>query len=150
MSSLAIFSALIVAPFIEESVFRYSLQKNNIYKFFIYMILTILILTFINLYIGLFLLLAFGYFSLQGFKLKTESDTAFKAFVILSALTFSLCHIPMINGPSSWKSGLIVIVSLFPVGLFFSYIRIESGFKYSIFTHILYNLIILTINEIIY
>lgn len=151
MNNLAIISALVIAPIIEESIFRYSLLRGNNYKFFIYISFCLIIVLFINIWIGVILLFGFSVLSfLYFYFLKTESKLRFIFFIILSAITFSIMHIPAINGETIWINTLVVSVSLFPIGLFFCLVRSDFGFEVAILAHFTYNLLTLSFNEIIY
>ena len=150
LSFVAILSAILVAPALEEALFRWVLLKGDRMKFYIYMLFSICILFFINSYFGCVLLISFFCLLLVVNKLKSESDFLFKVFLVIAALTFSVVHIPVVDAPRLWVGFLIALMAFFPIGLFFSFSRIRFGLKYSILVHSLYNLLILGINEIVY
>lgn len=151
MDNLALLSALVIAPLLEESLFRYSLTKGNNYKYFIYLLMCVLIVLFINIWSGIILLLGFSVLAYLHFSLfKTESRFQFIIFLFMSAITFSIVHIPAINGENIFINMYVVSLSLFPIGLFFCIIRNDFGFGFAIFTHFTYNLLTISLNEIIY
>ncbi|MCL7755113.1 hypothetical protein [Polaribacter sp. Z022] len=141
----------ILFPIVEELIFRYPLKlsRNNIDMIFYLTIpisiillfssnlitLVILILTFILLYIS--------------FKEKIKDNinkTPTNIFVFYGlAFLFSICHI---NNYSSDPIHYIIIffVLAFISGILFSVIRMLIGFKYAVWSHIIYNSFFIILN----
>ncbi|EIM78570.1 hypothetical protein A3SI_02371 [Nitritalea halalkaliphila LW7] len=147
---LSLLFALLFAPIMEESVFRYALERNNSYKYITHIGVALLFVGGIDLYLGSFFLVLFIGFLMHFGRHKKESTTAFRFFVLSSALLFCLVHIPNVGDVSLGLASLILVICLFPAALVFSYVRVRYGFGYAILTHGLFNLSILTLNEVLY
>lgn len=77
ISSIGLLSALLLAPLIEETLFRWALVRNNIIKYFIYIFISICILFFIEIYSGILFILIFSVILFTKNKKKIESELNF-------------------------------------------------------------------------
>ena len=150
ISPIGLLSALLLAPLIEESLFRWALVRNEIIKYFLYIFISMCILFFIEIYSGILFISIFSVILFIKNRKNIESELSFRVFILFGSLAFSIIHIPVINGATIMIDILMALLAFFPIGLFFSFVRIQVGIKYSILIHGIYNLIILSINEIIY
>ncbi len=150
LSTISVLSAIVIAPLIEESVFRGVLVKNDGIKFYMYIFLSVLVCLFIDVFSGIILSCAFLGLFLLFLKRKGEFDWIFVAFVIFGAITFCLVHVPVIGAPTYQINLFVSLLAFLPVGLFLSFSRVKYGLRYSILLHGLYNLIILCLNAIVY
>ncbi|PZX61347.1 CAAX prenyl protease-like protein [Algoriphagus ratkowskyi] len=150
LTLISIISAIVIAPILEESIFRWVLLKNEMIKYYLYILYSLCIILFIDVNTGVILLLFFSGGLLLLHKVKEESSLIFYVFIFFGAITFSLIHIPVISG-SSLRINLIIAISAFlPIGFFLSLIRTKFGLIYSILLHCVYNVIILSVNEVVY
>lgn len=149
-SLITLLSAILFAPLIEESIFRLAIIQNNNFKYYIYLVVSICILLFIEAYSGILLVIVFSSLFLIKTKFKNENENHFNLFLIIAAITFSIVHLPVINASSLSINVFMALIAFLPIGLFLSYIRVSYGIQGSIISHSIYNLLTLAINEIIY
>ena len=149
-STLSLISAILLAPIIEESVFRWALIRKNLIKYPIYMIISAIIFLFINSYLGVTILAIYSILLILKLWKNDEREVFFNIFILVSALSFSLVHVPVIKAETLSISVLISILAFLPIGIFFSLTRIQFGIKYSILSHAVYNSLILITNEVVY
>ncbi len=149
-SLITLLSAILFAPLIEEFVFRWSLNRNDDVKYYIYLLVSVCILFFVETYFGILLFTIFSYLFSFKYKFKTESKIHFNLFLFSAAISFCIVHIPVINAPTLSINIFMALITFLPIGLFFSYIRVCIGLREAIISHSIYNLLTLAINEVIY
>lgn len=141
--------ALIIAPLLEEFIFRYIL--NNFFDKKSLLIVAVSGLLYIYYrkphvdarQIGLLLWLIFLWSSyFINLKYELHSVQNFKWLVyILSALIFSIGHIETFDTSKGNLMILFPLILMVSDGLLLTYVRLEAGIVWSIFTHFLMNLI---------
>lgn len=141
----------ILFPIIEELVFRYPLKLNtkNIDAIFLLTIPISIILFFSSnlLLLGILtltsiLLYAFFRKKIQDYLIKNSANVII--FYGL-ALLFSLCHIDNYSSDPTYIV-IIFIILAFISGVLFSVVRMLIGFKYAVWSHIIYNCFFITLN----
>ncbi|TQI71153.1 CAAX prenyl protease-like protein [Gramella sp. Hel_I_59] len=117
---------VVIAPMIEEFIFRFPLKYKRNY-----------LLKFIN------------YLS-RGW-LKDRWGSFFKYFLYLSVIVFGMIHLPNYNNSETlfFIISPILVGSQLIGGVFLSYTRIKLGFIWSILQHSAFNLVILLFGLII-
>jgi hypothetical protein len=149
-STLSLISAILLAPIIEESVFRWALIRNNLIKYPIYMIISAILFLFINKFLGVAILAIYAMLLILKLWKNDEREVFFNIFILVSALSFCFVHIPVIKAETWSINVFISILAFLPIGIFFSLTRIQFGIKYSILSHAVYNSLILITNEVVY
>jgi hypothetical protein len=167
-SSLKIvnFIALVlITPFFEELLYRYGLKfsANKCSFLVIGILLTIYYLIVpktLNYNAPLVILLFFGsiiviyFFTRYIIKKNSTKIKLFylqntKLIITLSIVAFGYSHFSMYNNFSLIYSILLsplILLPYFIAGFSFSYIRIKKGFIWGVFAHVLWNLIVFSLN----
>ncbi len=141
--------AVIVAPIIEELLFRYYINKASI---FVYGLLTVLLLflayagfsKMISLYISIPLAVLVIYIICKDEitdLLTRVYEDYFPYFFYFSAVLFAYVHIFNFDGSMPWYYTPLLVFPQFFLALYLAYIRIRNGIQYSIFVHALNNCI---------
>lgn len=148
---ITIVLATIIAPALEETIFRLSLKPNTNYLALTLATLTILILSRIQQTIPLLILTAtiplFAALYAQTLR-QTQAQTFitkvytnhFRIIFYSSAILFGLVH--MLNYTDIQSGGAILPLLIIPqtiIGIILGYTRLQYGFKYGILLHGLYN-----------
>lgn len=141
----------ILFPIVEELIFRYPLKLNteNIDIIFLLTIPVSIILLFSSnlLLLGILTLIsALLYISFRKQIKKHLIKEATNVFIFYGlAFLFSLCHIDNYSSDSSFTI-IIFIILAFISAVLFSIIRMLIGFKYAIWSHVIYNCFFITLN----
>ena len=141
----------ILFPIVEELIFRYPLKLNteNIDIIFLLTIPVSIILLFSSnlLLLGILTLIsALLYISFRKQIKKHLIKEAANVFIFYGlAFLFSLCHIDNYSSDSSFTI-IIFIILAFISAVLFSIIRMLIGFKYAIWSHVIYNCFFITLN----
>lgn len=155
ISSLTLVSALVVAPFIEELIFRGFLSTKRAYYFTIPILLPIIFYAFhFNRYalaiVGILSLL----FVIVCFNAKSFDfiyTRLFNVLVIFSCLSFCLAHIIVMEKYFSFQTALLSSILVFtPLAYLLAKVRMIYGIVYSILAHSLHNIFMLGLNSLIY
>ncbi|WP_373397049.1 type II CAAX prenyl endopeptidase Rce1 family protein [Algoriphagus halophilus] len=150
-----IFVIILLVPIVEEFLFRGYLSGRKDQLVFIVpqMIFCLIILKNFILYV-LILYLIFGViFYLNIYKhLNEKAISNFLIFLLcfFSSILFSVVHYSNISHDSEKISILLSVICYFPGALFLSFVRYKGGLFLSIFLHILINVSILFINNLVY
>ncbi|ELR69056.1 hypothetical protein C900_05445 [Fulvivirga imtechensis AK7] len=156
LSSIEIVSAILLAPFIEEVCFRSFLSGKAKHAWGLPLMLFVATLAFKHLGI-IFLLFAFLIIVTVTVLLTKKRTQVFllrkhynKTF-FFTCVIFALCHLGVIDDNVNPVAGFFLILMAFiPISLIFGYIRIKYGLMYSIITHSLNNIAVLSLNLLIY
>ena len=154
-NTITIFSALILAPILEELLVRGYMSGKYIHFWFFFILPIIGALVFMNfwwLMIGIGLV--FLIWALLKYKKNPDqtyiSSGLFYTTYIFTALFFAILHIENIETDSIFQKVTFCMISLTPGALLFGWIRYQGGLHYSIILHGLYNLITISLNELLY
>jgi membrane protease YdiL (CAAX protease family) len=148
---LAIFGASIIAPIIEELIFRFILidffnKKRIVFtSFFVFSSSVYLYLRNHQIDIRYFVFFTWICFIWSCYffnkKHKITQFNNFRTIIIsVSSLLFSVGHLESYAVVSGHYSYLFQFANLFCVGLLLSKVRIKIGLQWSMFTHFLINL----------
>lgn len=146
---LVVLNSCIIAPVLEEIVFRGNLNYNNFYHYFaltvsfIFLILSHYMTNFINAEF----LLTYSLISFGLSKLIKNYKFYIKFILVFSSLSFGLLHIKNINTVEILNSFsyIVYILPLIIFGYFLALIRLKHGLKLSILAHSLKNSIAILI-----
>jgi membrane protease YdiL (CAAX protease family) len=156
-SVIKVISALLIAPVVEEIIFRTHLGNKDWNAWFIYLMLIVVAAVFWNISRimsgSIFVLISFLLIiTVKNKGPKLIFNKYFAWIFFLTAILFSLVHIQIVHealGSSSYRLSIAVtLVSFLPVGIIFGLIRMKFGLPQSILFHGLNNLIALSLNEI--
>lgn len=155
VDNFSIWSALLIAPIIEELLFRFHLsgKREHAYCFLIPLFITMLV--FITYWyfclIGAIIFLVFIRGEAYKFPEKKElSSTLFYTIFIITAVMFSSLHYVNIVVENEMLAIFLVIIALTPSALLFGYVRYKKGLLYAIVFHSLSNLTTFILNDLIY
>lgn len=153
--NLTIISALLLAPILEELFSRGFLTgKRNHFWFF-----------FLQPLIGAFMFKEFSWFFLGTGLLflvvllweqhrdpeqNYISRSLFYFSFLFAALFFTLLHYENIESQSLEITLAFTFAAILPAALLFGWIRFQGGLRYSMTAHALFNLITITLNELLY
>jgi hypothetical protein len=147
-----VLSALILAPVIEEFVFRKGLSgKPQDLKYVVIMPIPLMFLNFwLGLVIWLSLLLYFFGGQNKNFNVPLKGHL-YNVLVFSSAVIFSIMHVITIDDIDSILIKIMLcLVAFLPTALYLTYVRVRYGFIYAILAHALLNGIALSLNSVIY
>jgi membrane protease YdiL (CAAX protease family) len=153
LDKVGVFSALLIAPVLEEFIFRGYLTGYR--KHFLFIIPQIIIV-FILLYDYFILILLFSALLIFLFyydKRRSEnliSNQLLYFSIFFTSILFSLIHYKNFQIDSLNFSLTLSLLAFLPGALFLAYVRYKKGLVYSVLVHFLFNLLTLTINGIIY
>lgn len=148
----ALLMACILAPLVEESLFRWMLRKSYATIYFICFTLSIITLflvdsTYLTLPICIFFLLVsfvfHGYFKRMGMRKKHMLwQKSYGYIFYYSAIIFGFIHFKNIKGLTlSDPAFVLFVISQAFTGLSLGYLRIKYGLVYSILLHGFFNFI---------
>lgn len=152
LSNVELLSALVLAPVLEELIFRTHLTQNKKFQFTIPIMIIVAVISLSAygqwvLVMGVVIFFVTIYFLS---KSKFEHTRYFVALFFGTALIFTLMHMPNFHSRSTTGDLIIALVSLFPMAVFFGYMRFKYGLVFSILTHSINNLLVLGLNTIFY
>lgn len=145
--------AVIMAPVVEEFLFRYYITKPTVFILGVPLILTAVPLLYafngsMHWYLALPLaVIGIFIFFLAAFQkeiknlLLTQYLMCFPYIVYLSAVIFAFIHIFNFGGEIAWFYTPILVFPQFVVGLFLAYVRVRNGMMHCIMIHAINNLI---------
>ena len=152
------FSAIFLAPIIEESLFRLPLSENenlNWMLFFPFLIFSI-VAFFTFQYFLIISILLFLYVVYQIF-IKSNTFTQFYVknkylVIVFVSVAFSFAHIVLLSNEPllPWDKLLLVLVAYFPISIALAYFRIKNGILTAILFHSSVNLSTIILNNFIY
>lgn len=129
---ILIIITVIIGPIMEEFSFRSFSIKKKWTKYLCLVFSTGFISLSFNIYAGIFFALSFTAII---FLLKEKPKSQTYSFVILTSLSFALCH----YGNLDLLNYLIAFPMYFGLALVLCYIALRFKFRYAILTHALYN-----------
>lgn len=152
--TVALLIACILAPLLEESLFRWHLRSKYLSIYFVCFTLALIADYFINspflrwpIYIIFFIisLIIHGYFKRMDIRKKVVFQRqSFGYLFYYSAIIFGLIHLTNIKGLTlSNPVFIIFVISQFFSGLSMGYMRIKYGLIYSILLHGIFNFIMI-------
>lgn len=152
--AVSLFIGCILAPLIEESLFRWQLRGKNLPIYFVCFTLAIITDYFTNstflklpIYIIFFLisLIIRGYFKRMDIRKKVVFQRqSFGYLFYYTAIIFGLIHLTNIKDLTlSDPIFIIFVISQFFSGLSMGYMRIKYGLIYSMLLHGIFNLIMI-------
>ncbi len=160
---LGMFSALILAPFLEEFIFRYTLSKSYKYGLIVLIIWVIIsiyimsnfviIFSYICIISVLILLIHFFTFGSE-FKICQLDKSKFIIFwlhFLSSSIVFCLAHVIILSkyDMNYLLKFLITLIVFLPLSLTLATLRYKKGMKFNLFLHSLHNLGIILVNSIL-
>jgi membrane protease YdiL (CAAX protease family) len=157
-SSTLIVSALLIAPIIEEFIFRSFLNLKSVYSFSIILLMIILLFIANHYFDNIFLLLLsilFVVFVFMFLMIKYHKEVMFffesKYIFIFWTLTgsFAVFHIYNFTYSNTFDYVLVFLVYLF-TSTILGFIRVNYSLLHSILYHFLYNLLIITSDYFLY
>jgi membrane protease YdiL (CAAX protease family) len=152
----SLFIACIIAPTIEEFLFRWQLRKKYLPIYFVCFTFALISAYFINskyltwsIYI-FFLLVALifhGYFKRMNVRKRLVfQQRSFGYLFYYSAIIFGLIHLSNIKGLTlSDPAFIIFVISQAFTALSLGYLRIKYGLLYSILLHCFFNFVMITL-----
>jgi membrane protease YdiL (CAAX protease family) len=140
----------VVAPLLEESIFRYQLRKRRLGIYFIAVSLAWIAISSVNdSYVQLSFLIAFAILAiLCDLRFKSMSKThsyflwqkLYGWFFYLTAFVFAYAHLSNIKGLTvADPSFILYILAQLVVGISLGYLRIKYGLIYAMLCHASYN-----------
>ncbi len=149
-----IINILIIAPVIEEFLFRIHLsgEKKHIWAVFL-MIISFVFVFIPDLFLWfLIIILLFGGFFILYYEEFSSIMTGklFNLLFYVSCILFALMHFHQVDAETIPVKIMVVLIFFFPLGFYFGYIRKSYGLVSSIIAHSLYNLSVLIINSLYY
>jgi membrane protease YdiL (CAAX protease family) len=158
ISSLALLSALVFAPIIEEIIFRTHLSGRSIHSWSLLLMLCAVLIA--NFNHNRTVMIVFFFILVPAMILVLFSTKAmmfifrkyFNYTFYITALLFSLMHFTAVNKDvQSWSQSLgITLFAFFPVAIVFGLVRRKYGLVFSILTHCINNILVLTLNSMIF
>ncbi|MGA0233215.1 MAG: type II CAAX prenyl endopeptidase Rce1 family protein [Saprospiraceae bacterium] len=145
--------AVIIAPIVEEFIFRYYITKPLLFLLGVPMLLAVIPLVnafggVLHWYLALPIsLIAIAVFLLISFQselrnlLLMQYLVYFPYIVYFSAALFAFIHIFNFGGELEWYSTPILVFPQFVVGLFLAYVRVRNGIFHCVLIHAINNLI---------
>lgn len=148
--AIAMIFGAIVAPILEECVFRWQLRKPKVSFWFVIVSMAILISSFTsNEYAKFFIFTSFFaaglvFFLVIGKLRRVKAVKFFRRYYIFlfyyTAVIFGYVHITNIKGLTIFDPSFVIyIISQVFGGLSMGYIRVKYGLGYSILIHGLFN-----------
>lgn len=154
LSSSQKWSAIIIAPIVEEVVFRNHLKINRKSVLTLSLIPIFGVITFYELgnfvvYIGLILAVLLFVFVVKFFHFL-NTQIGYRITFFLSSLCFCLMHLNIIGTKWIWSGLFICVISYFPLAMALGYFRVRYGLPIAMLSHALNNFLILILNPIVY
>jgi len=153
LDKVGVFSALLIAPVLEEFIFRGYLTGYRKHFLFIIPQIIILFIVLDDYFILILLLSALLIFLFYYDKRRSEniiSNQLLYFSIFFTSILFSLIHYKNFQIDSLNFSLTLSLIAFLPGALFLAYVRYKKGLVYSVLVHFLFNLLTLTINGIIY
>jgi hypothetical protein len=146
-----LFSVLIIAPIVEEVLFRIHLSGQKKHAWGVLLMAIPLSLVFHFAWILIIVLLFGGFIILYYDEFSNFISVRFFNYVFyFTGFIFALSHYNQIDAEMYYGKFIIILIAYFPIGLYFGYIRKKYGFVTGIVIHSFYNFSILAINSQIY
>lgn len=155
IDSFSIWSALLIAPIIEELLFRFHLSGQRAHAYF-FLIPLIIVMFVFKTYWYIFLLGAILFLIRMWWEEKKEpgkknlSTFLFYTIVIITSLIFASLHFINVVTDNETLAIFLVIMALTPAALLLSFIRYKKGLVYAMVFHCISNFITLFLNGLIY
>jgi hypothetical protein len=155
MDNLSIWSALLIAPVIEELLFRFHLSGKRYHGCFFLIPLISLMIVFRELwFFGLLAISLFlGYMIWDSKKYPEKANLSkgmFYTIFILTAIIFAALHYGNVEAENQLMAIGMVVIAITPASLLYGYIRYKKGLQYSMAVHGISNFTIITLNGLIY
>lgn len=154
LDRVGVFSGLLIAPVLEELIFRgYLTGYRKHFLFIIPQIIIILIILHDYYFILALLFSAFLMFIFYYDKRRNDSRISQQTLyfsVFFTSVLFSIIHYQNFAIDSLSFSLALSLIAFLPGALFLVYVRYHGGLVYSIIAHFLLNLSTLIINGLIY
>ena len=149
----ALFMACILAPLVEESIFRWQLTKKYASIYFIFITLSLLVTYLIKQeelqlpLVVLFLILSFvihRYFRRMSIsKMHQLYDRLYPYLFYYTSLLFGIIHFSNVKGLTLSNPDFLIFTSTQAFGgLSMGYMRVKHGLSYAILLHSTFNLIV--------
>lgn len=149
---IMLLTAVLVAPFFEEMVFRYPLKNAGLSLLFILLSLSCLAYDFFNLDLNLYFLVPIGFLGILLFstfvdyffrdKLKNLFIKYFPWIFYYSVVIFAFLHVYNFElNPDQWFLAPLLVIPQFLLALLLGYVRIRNNIWSSVYLHALNNLI---------
>lgn len=147
--TLGIGMVVLFFPILEELVFRLALKpgKRNVFGLLVALLYgSFLIDPDYNTPILLFIALGIAFIIFLYRKIETKIVTklynkALPGLIYLSSFLFGMIHIQNHTPSIVFNASFLLMFPYFCIGLFFAFVRIRFGFKYTVLLHILRNLL---------
>lgn len=150
ISQSQLWSALLLAPIIEELVFRnhLKLDKKQFYTAALIPLAVSMVFNLsswviiISIIVGILILV----FSNKLISFLRE-DIWYKILFVVTALMFSFMHFPAIENDNLYSRVLIVLLAFFPLACLLGFIRIKVGLAAAMVAHSMANLLTMLLNQ---
>lgn len=155
MTTLAIFSALLIAPILEELIFRsyFTGYRKDYLLILMQFLLAFIVLFefFYSIFIIASILIAIFFIENKG-KDKTiyVSKKLLLSTFILSSILFCILHYKNVESSSVSLSIAFTLIALLPGALFFGLVRYRNGIVAAMILHSIFNFSVLFLNNIFY
>ncbi|WP_291783874.1 CPBP family glutamic-type intramembrane protease [Cecembia sp.] len=153
--SIDILSALLLAPVLEELLSRGFLSGKR--KHFIFLFIQPLLgMLIFGTYWWLFLGIGFGFLVWIIHERNQRPDDVylssalFYASFIFTTLVFTILHVGNVESSSIALDWTFTILGILPAAILFGWVRYQAGLAFSMLTHGIFNLLTISLNEIIY
>lgn len=155
LSKVSLLYVVLIAPLIEELIFRLNLNLKRISILFSLIIISIILLknnldfnnmtSNLNIFKSIIiaaLIIGLG-FAINNVVLENIKSKYYSSFFYLNSILFGLLHIS--NFYSSIPNKLLVFTPIYVLpqiigGIFFGYIRLKNGFLWGVALHCIFNL----------
>ncbi|WP_186757383.1 CPBP family glutamic-type intramembrane protease [Echinicola salinicaeni] len=145
---------LIIAPFLEELIFRAYL--SGYVKHYLFIVIPIIISSLLNFSWIIWIILFSGalitLFYMESINGKDGSKISKKLLylsILFISVLFAFSHLKTIEGDSDLNRYLVVLMAFVPGGIFLSCIRLEKGLWTAMLFHSLINFTVLSLNSIL-
>lgn len=144
---LILFFVVVMAPIVEEIIFRLPLRPGTLRFFIPVSIATTYLLDFLNVNPAIIFVVGFAllglniYFAIRRLKfprLQQLYRRLSRPLFYLSAILFGALHISNYDS-RVWMLMPLLVLPQCVLGLFFGFVRIRYGFGWAIFTHAFHN-----------
>lgn len=155
LDSVSIWSALLIAPIIEELIFRFHLSGRREHAYFFLIPMIIVMFVFNSFWYIFFLgavlfMIRMWWEGRQESNKKNLSNFLFYTMVIITTLIFTSLHFITVVTDDEMLAIFSVILALTPSALLFSFIRYKKGLVYAMVFHSLSNFTTIFLNGLIY
>jgi len=154
-SILTLVSGILIAPIIEEIAARGFLSTEKKYLLCLPLLFLAIIAAFNANVFSIIVVGFLAIFFITIFLNKKYFDFVYQHYInlliVFSCLTFSLAHVGVIEKYFSFEVALFTsIVVFFPLAYLLARVRIAYGLKYSILLHSIHNILMFSMNSLIY